>query len=455
MRTCSLSCSTQHKSLGAGCSGVRNKAAYVPMNQYGYMALMDDYTFLEEVGRKVTEAGKEIVQGGYKSSASSRPGMPPSEGGRGGRGRGRARGRGRDGPGFGQGNNAHAKAGNTSKRDLLRMELDLRDIEMDMLPVGMEKRTLNQSTWDSTMNVALMSVEFVFHPPRDPYAPSSQAPDPPVTILTHRHRLDETISQCVQLRIAERAKSKKEKAPPQWLLDLVTPDPSDPSSFHAPACVMPTLLDPLVSLQQSRAVALRPGHIKRHGYYKLDFNDTLHVALKYKQFVEYPTIEVWEKDAFTGTLVDDGGTVVHDDSDDNRRPKRRKLGVKEGKKAITGLLGGYGSDEDSDGGKDELEEKNVLNLLAGYVGSDEEEEGRDTVPKPVPQYWDDDELGDDDAEGETDDELGEEVNPEELAGMLDKLRQAGALRDTSGDGHLAGTMDDEDQVDWGDSDNEG
>jgi len=30
------------------------------------------------------------------------------------------------------------------------MELDFRNIEMDMLPVGMEKRTLNQSTWDPT-----------------------------------------------------------------------------------------------------------------------------------------------------------------------------------------------------------------------------------------------------------------------------------------------------------------
>lgn len=49
------------------------------MNQYGYMALMDDYVYLEEIGRKVGDWGREIVHGGY--------GAGGAEGGR-GRGRG-------------------------------------------------------------------------------------------------------------------------------------------------------------------------------------------------------------------------------------------------------------------------------------------------------------------------------------------------------------------------------
>lgn len=143
LRTCSLPCSTAHKTLGEGCSGIRNKAAYVPMNQYGYMALMNDYAFLEEIERKVTEAGREIVQGGYQNPAPNGTAAfaMNSE-----RGRGRGRGRG----GRGMGGRHQQRTGNTSKRDMLRSELDFRDIEMDMLPVGMEKRTLNQSTWDST-----------------------------------------------------------------------------------------------------------------------------------------------------------------------------------------------------------------------------------------------------------------------------------------------------------------
>lgn len=135
IRTCSLACSTKHKALGAGCSGVRNKAAYVPPNQYGYMALMDDYVFLEEVGRKVGEWGKEIVTGGYLASGTQGDGR-----GRGG-GRGRMRGRGRG---------AHTRSdGPRSKREVLKMALDNIDIEMELLPVGMERRTLNQSTWDA------------------------------------------------------------------------------------------------------------------------------------------------------------------------------------------------------------------------------------------------------------------------------------------------------------------
>lgn len=136
MRTCSMSCSHQHKSLGDGCSGVRNKAAYVPMNDYGYMALMSDYTFLEEMGRKVGDWGREIVQNGFMANASGIVRGRVATSMRGGRGRGRGRGAGTTG-------------GKTrSKRDVLKMQLDFRDIEMEMLPTGMERRILNQSTWD-------------------------------------------------------------------------------------------------------------------------------------------------------------------------------------------------------------------------------------------------------------------------------------------------------------------
>ena len=60
---------------------------------------------------------------------------------------------------------------------------------------------------------------------------------------------------------------------------------------------------------------------------------------------------------------------------------------------------------------------------------------------------------DEDAEGETDDEA--EAAPEDLAVLLEQLRQAGALRDPGADGPLAGGVEgDEEQVDWGESDDE-
>jgi hypothetical protein len=100
---------------------------YVPMNDYGYGALMNDYVYLEEVGRHVEEWGREISQGGFVSES------------RGGAGRGR---------GHARGMRYTRGGGNTSKRDILRMKLDSRDIEMVQLPVGMERRKLNQSHWD-------------------------------------------------------------------------------------------------------------------------------------------------------------------------------------------------------------------------------------------------------------------------------------------------------------------
>lgn len=204
---------------------------------------------------------------------------------------------------------------------------------------------------------------------------------------------------------------------------------------------------------------MRPGHIVRDGYYKLDPTESLEKVLRHKQFVEFPTIEIWEDGSFTGTVVDDRGAVMLD-SEDERKPKRRKLNVKEGKKAINGLLGGYGSGSDDDE-EERAEEKNVMGMLAGYAGSDDDNdgEGQEEGPsktikheEPPISPLDEDGWGDEDAEGDTDDEYVEE-SAENVAAMLEKLRQAGALRDPSGDGRIA-LGDDEEQVDWGDSGDE-
>ena len=117
---------------------------------------------------------------------------------------------------------------------------------------------------------------------------------------------------------------------------------------------------------------------------------------------------------------------------------------------------------------EKADEKDVMGLLAGYAGSDDEgESGKVQVDQenkpdpssvnggsPISPLLDEDAWGDEDAEGETDDEYVEE-SAENVAAMLEKLRQAGALRDPSGDGRIAvGEEEDEEQVDWGDSGDE-
>jgi hypothetical protein len=131
-RTCSQPCSTAHKTR-MGCSGVREKAKFVPMNRYTCGTMMDDYVFLEDMSRKVGEWGQDLVRGGYGTLQ--------------GRGRrGRAKTAGTTGP---PGRTWSHSGMSRKKRDILKSQLELRDIEMDLLPSGMKRRSLNQSTWDS------------------------------------------------------------------------------------------------------------------------------------------------------------------------------------------------------------------------------------------------------------------------------------------------------------------
>lgn len=297
-------------------------------------------------------------------------------------------------------------------------------------------------------------------------------------MLTHRNRLDRSIMVNLSTRLSERSASKKKEKPlPEWLVELVQPNAEDPDAFVKPTCVMQTKLDPLASISSGRYnghSGLRPGHVTRQAYYKLDFGAPLTEALKHKNFVEFPTIEVWEDGSFEGIIVDDKGSVVLRDGDldeeldGGRKRKRRKMGVKEGKKALGGLLGGYGSEPEGSGAEDGKEEENVFNLLSGYAGSGDEDDGApdDQARKAFESQFDY-ELGDEDAEGETDDgeededeEGGEDQDatrndPEALAKLLHELRQAGALREPPASGRIAGLGDAEDEVDWGDSDDDG
>ena len=125
-RTCSVPCSVAHKT-STGCSGVRDKAKFVPMNRYTYGTMMDDYVFLENVGRRVSEWGHDIARGGYGTVQGRR--------GRGGMGRG-------------NGTRANVSRKKRDKRDMLKSQLELRDVEIDLLPAGMQRRSLNHSTWD-------------------------------------------------------------------------------------------------------------------------------------------------------------------------------------------------------------------------------------------------------------------------------------------------------------------
>ncbi|KAK0206799.1 hypothetical protein DFS33DRAFT_620343 [Desarmillaria ectypa] len=147
--TCSLPCSKAHKER-TRCTGQRNKVKYVPMNRYGWGEMMRDYTYLEDVGRKTNEWSKDgFGYGGWKGKGKSRGG----------------------------------------KREALQIHLETLGITMELLPMGMSRRKLNQSTLDSRAQTVYLTIEVKKYTSSMTHS----------TILTHRHELNTVLSDIIDV----------------------------------------------------------------------------------------------------------------------------------------------------------------------------------------------------------------------------------------------------------------
>lgn len=148
---------------------------------------------------------------------------------------------------------------------------------------------------------------------------------------------------------------------------------------------------------------------------------------------------------------------VGGDDEEGRERKRRKVDVKAGKKAIEGLLGGYGSDSDEemeegqiDAPRDEKDIKESgLSLLGGYGASDDdgeaEEDGGERQSPDTPVL--------EDSENEE-----PELDPAAVLEVLKRIRgiegkgeedDGSWLKDAYVPGHHHDS--EEEEIDWGDS----
>ncbi|KAH9977879.1 hypothetical protein BGW80DRAFT_1538715 [Lactifluus volemus] len=340
-RTCSLPCSVEHKKC-TGCSGVRDKAKFVPMNRYTHGTMMDDYVLLEDVGRRVNEWGREIARGDYGSSLPSRGGS------RGGKFR------------------PQGKAPEVACPGKSGI-----DIEVDLLPVGMQRQMLNHSTWDPKKRTAFLTVEYNIHPP---YGQDASPNDTkrPYTLLTHRNNFETPLRDLFQSQISQRTTGKNRADLPTWVKTVALPHPD-------------------------------------FGYIKLDGGCKLSTLLRNKQFVEFPTIEVWEEGSFHGVLLDPSGAFEL--QGEQRPAKRRRLDVSD-------------------------EADTTLTWLCEYDGSDVEK-GQPTTS----EEGDTDSLTDDD-DGDNEGDPGA-IETSDLATLLAMVQEA-QRRD--------GENGDYDEVDWGESD---
>ncbi|KAJ3572637.1 hypothetical protein NP233_g2948 [Leucocoprinus birnbaumii] len=286
---------------------------------------------------------------------------------------------------------------------------------------------------------ALLTIQFKFHPPAEARSTSSQDTVKPFTLLTHRNNISTPLLTLVQNHVQERMNKKSNNksnatnnpstSSPSWISSLVIPPPEDPENFTTPTFVIAAPPDPLILARSaallssssttissqmrspSQSIATRP-----KVYYALEPNEPLTKSLRGTQFVEFPMIEVWEE--FSGVIVDKKtGGIRHTGGHEEPKRKRRKLNPEEGKKAIAGLLGDYGSDDDEE---DEQSDGNANINVVGYVGSDAEEEGQDnTVDEEI--VLDEDEWSDADAEGEID----FEADPAIILQLMEQAKREG------------------------------
>ncbi|ESK82896.1 box c d snorna protein 1-like [Moniliophthora roreri MCA 2997] len=413
IRSCSATCSKKHKEEGQGCSGIRDPSVYTPLKKYNYMSLMNDYVYLEEVGRCIKEWGTEIVKGGYQPSHGYQP-RSQSSYKKGMRGRGKGAG------------------GSRGGKEKLSAYLATHGIQMELLPVGMERRAKNMSVLRGhpPNQQPLLSLEFKFHQPKTEN-PSCES----CTVLTHNNALSAPLLDLVHNAISHQQKKGKGKEKGilvDWLSEDVyteddivcliateapLPSASTPSHISYPQQLFP------FNISASIPVKRKP---QAKHFHRLDPTISLLISLSgcQSRFVEFPTIEIFHGEDFDGAIVDPSTGVLEARQHEIARPrpaKKRKLAPR----AMSGLLGGYGSDAEE---QEEEKEKEKAGLaILDYESSSES--AADAVEQSLDMASDDE-----DEEGDQD------ISPEVLLQLIQQ-----AAKNDGGD---------EEELDWGISDEE-
>ena len=264
-----------------------------------------------------------------------------------------------------------------------------------------------------------------------------------IRLVTHKNNIDQPLLTILQTHVGDKLKQvakqqgkrkatsnnpTKTETTLEWLKELVFPDPPDqPESFAPPLCLVQSAKSP------SRTSLKR---FKSRSYHSLDPFQKLSQSLRQKEFVEFPLIEVWEKDAFadSGFVETDQHSGLYEkvtEEADGRPRKRRKvevMGKKKGEAVVKGLLGGYGSSEE---GEEEDDDRHPPETLVG-LDQYEESEGEGEPEAPILDPMDDSESTG------SDDEVADPVV------LVQNLKSAGFVFDS--------VASDDEEIDWGDDD---
>ncbi|KAI8926415.1 hypothetical protein BC831DRAFT_400035, partial [Entophlyctis helioformis] len=136
LRTCSLACAKKHK-VDAGCTGIRDKTAFVPKEQYGMSNLMSDYCFLEDAYRIADNAARDNSDEPASAAASVSAGVG-------------------------------SRVRLSVKQSLLQRECRHRRINLRFMPAGMKRHESNQSIYSKADRRIYWTVEWIFAMPPSP-----------------------------------------------------------------------------------------------------------------------------------------------------------------------------------------------------------------------------------------------------------------------------------------------
>ncbi|WWC66548.1 uncharacterized protein I206_100451 [Kwoniella pini CBS 10737] len=365
-RTCSLECSKKHK-IKDECNGIRDPTAFVPLNQYSQGAWSDDYKWLEEGRRKVTNWGEDVKIDEIQKSKSN--------------------------PNLNNQKLIKNKIRPAIKKAWkLKLELNKLGCDVDFLPSGMEKKKLNQSNWNAKSHQVYITLHINI--------PSALLEKKPASC---------NVKTIVHPRVLFSTSDTAKSNPSPTLLSLTNIPLTSTKVVH----VLPFYSTPT-----------RPAPEHTQGqklfYPPLDSSKPLPEVLKGTSWVEFPVIEVldrieWDEGLKNGVIVivplsepviagrnvartrDNGWGKRKVDSIDNGQnddtsTKVKEVDTKKPKVNIEGLmaLGDYDSESEDE---------------AGEIGESGEE-----IEDQVPLGEDVDAMG----QAEEDNEIGDEPSVEVL-----------------------------------------
>ncbi|KAH9449405.1 hypothetical protein Pst134EB_020228 [Puccinia striiformis f. sp. tritici] len=294
-RTCSLGCSNAHK-VDKKCSGKRNRVEFVHLKEYSWGRLMQDYSYLEEIHRHLSEPRhSSSTQSTDATATTARLQQHPSR---------------------------HA----TSKRDSLIRKAALEGVGLSLMPDGMSRRKLNMTHFNQKKKLLQWSLELIFpwaeqdanqingHPlqPQDTEL-NNQQPTSASSSKQQQHRhhhtshlLHQISSDTKLIEILKRTlnlkKLKISSEKRRLLLDLIEKQPEQKEEEGVEDKLIFTMKIELINRAENdqHSSTLNP-ELQRE-VHMIESSSTLSEALKDTKVLEWPKIEVWTRDEWTSQI---------------------------------------------------------------------------------------------------------------------------------------------------------